>query len=158
MINKTLNKLFTKNVTEFKDENYGFQLKFPSGWLKSRINKKGEHLFIEKSTNHGLIIKLHKKDNDKKERAILNYHQEKCLDSKFSPKKIDINNGYYFTWMYHFEEQKTFEHIKIISTNSIIIEWSYCIKSDMDELRYSDAIYVERDLVNAIKVSGSTII
>jgi len=60
--------------------------------------------------------------------------------------------------MYHFEEQKTFEHIKIISTNSIIIEWSYCIKSDMDELRYSDAIYVERDLVNAIKVSGSTII
>ena len=158
MISKTLNRLLTKNVTEFEDKNLGFKLKFPPGWLQSRIKKKGEYLFIEKSTNHGLVIKLHKKGDGTKEKTILSYHKEKSLESKFSPKKININNGYYFMWTYHFEEQKTFENIKIISTNSIIIEWSYCIKSDMDDLSYSDAIYVERDLINAIKVLGATII
>lgn len=158
MINKIFNKLLTKKVTEFKDKSHGFELKFPSGWLQSRINKKEEYLFIEKSTNHGLVIKLHKKDDGTKEKAILSYHEKESLESKFSPKKVDINNGYYFMWTYHFEEQKTFENIKIISTNSIIIEWSYCIKSDMDDLSYSDAIYVEKDLINAIKVLGDTII
>jgi hypothetical protein len=158
MINKLLDRFFTKRAANFQSANRDFELSFPPSWLQSRIHKKKEYIFFEESTNHGLVIKVHKNHDGLMEKKILSDHEEECLELEFSPEKVNINNGYYYKWMYLFEEHKTLECIKLFAVQNILIEWSYCINSNLDEMAYSKAINIERDLIRSMKIKGIEII
>lgn len=146
MINKLFLLLFTKRIKSFKTTK--FSISFPEFWRKS-LSLKNAYIFFDEYKNYGLIIENYSSKKISAEKILENY-AKKYPDCIIKPVEDLINNNKLLKWVFNYEKVNVLEYKRLIVSNQVILDISYCIPKDLSATELKKASDNLEYIINSI--------
>ena len=134
-MNKTFNRIIVKFITRkvsfFESSKGFFSINFPDGWRVANFSSK-EYLFFQDTTNRAITIKPIIV-REKSVEEYLNNYRLVFLKEEIIPVEYEVNGLKIIRWQYDFISSKTIEIKRLVYNNSIILEISSFVESNLDD-------------------------